>query len=157
MLPCIKSVTLALLAESDTFAAMDAAIEDGVDVISISIDDISRSFWEDSIALCSFTAIQNGILVSTTTGNTGPEHGTVANGAPWLLTVCASTTDRKLRTTILLENGEEIDGESAFQPDELLSNTAVGGGSWGFGVKSLYEQHFEREPLRLRVHSRTLL
>ncbi|PHT55768.1 hypothetical protein CQW23_04254 [Capsicum baccatum] len=105
--------------ESDTFAAMDAAIEDGVDVISISIDDISRPFWEDSIALCSFTAIQNGILVSTTAGNTGPEHGTVANGAPWLLTIGASTTDRKLRATVLLGNGEEIDGESAFQPEDF--------------------------------------
>ncbi|XP_059290291.1 subtilisin-like protease [Lycium ferocissimum] len=107
----------AACSESDTFAAMDAAIEDGVDVISISIDDISRPFWKDSIALSSFTAIQNGILVSTTAGNTGPAHGTVVNGAPWLLTVGASTTDRKLRATVLLGNGDEIHGESAFQPE----------------------------------------
>lgn len=98
---------------------MDAAIEDGVDVISISIDDISRPFWGDSIALSSFTAIQNGILVRTTAGNTGPEHGTVANGAPWLLTAGASTTDRKLRATVLLGSGKEIDGESAFQPEDF--------------------------------------
>ncbi|OIT22955.1 subtilisin-like protease sbt1.7 [Nicotiana attenuata] len=70
----------AACSESDTFAAMDAAIEDG------------------------------------------PEHGTVANGAPWLLTVGASTTDRKLRATVLLGNGEEIDGESAFQPEDFSQN-----------------------------------
>ncbi|KAK4710996.1 hypothetical protein R3W88_005509 [Solanum pinnatisectum] len=109
----------AACSESDTFAAMDAAIGGGVDVISTSIDDISRPFWEDTIALCSFTAIQNGVLVSTTAGNMGPEHGTVANGAPWLLTVGASTTDRNLRETVLLGNSEEIDGESAFQPEDF--------------------------------------
>lgn len=49
----------------------------------------------------------------------GPEHGIVANGAPWLLTVGASTTDRKLRATVLLGDSEEIDGESAFQPEDF--------------------------------------
>lgn len=57
--------------------------------------------------------------MSTTAGNMGPEHGTVANGAPWLLTVGASTTDRKLRATVLLGDSEEIDGESAFQPEDF--------------------------------------
>ncbi|KAG5582743.1 hypothetical protein H5410_053370 [Solanum commersonii] len=41
---------------------------------------------------------------------------TVENGAPWILTVGASTTDRKIGAVAVLGNGAEYEGESAFQP-----------------------------------------
>lgn len=34
---------------------------------------------------------------------------------PWILTVAASTIDRKIRTTAVLENNKELDGESTFE------------------------------------------
>ncbi|XP_059294706.1 subtilisin-like protease 4 [Lycium ferocissimum] len=105
--------------ESDMLAAIDVAIEDGVDVISISIGKNSTNFWSDVVALSAFTAMRKGILVSCAAGNAGPLPGSVVNGAPWLLTVGASTTDRKLRATIRLGDGKEIDGESAFQPKDF--------------------------------------
>ncbi|RVX09064.1 Subtilisin-like protease SBT1.7 [Vitis vinifera] len=43
------------------------------------------------------------------------------NEAPWILTVGASTIDRKIMATATLGNGEEFDGESLFQPSDFPS------------------------------------
>ncbi|KAK6778538.1 hypothetical protein RDI58_025256 [Solanum bulbocastanum] len=48
--------------------------------------------------------------------NDGPGSGTVENGSPWILTVGASTTDRKIRAVAVFGNGAEYECESAFQP-----------------------------------------
>ncbi|TMW93140.1 hypothetical protein EJD97_012113 [Solanum chilense] len=61
-------------------------------------------------------AMEKGIFVSCSAGNSGPGSGTVENGAPWILTVGASTTDRKIRAVVVLGNGAEYEGESAYQP-----------------------------------------
>lgn len=104
-------------AESDILAAFDAALEDGVDVISVSLGDQPvESFLSDIIAIGAFSAIQRGIFVSSSAGNIGPFNHTVQNTAPWVLTVGASTTDRLIKATARLGMGEEYDGESLFQP-----------------------------------------
>ncbi|KAK4710997.1 hypothetical protein R3W88_005510 [Solanum pinnatisectum] len=108
-----------ICSESDILDVIDAAIEDGVDVLSFSIGKNSTNFWSEVVALGGFTAMQKGILVSCSAGNAGPIPGSVFNGAPWLVTVGASTTDRKLRATIRLGDGKEIDGESAYQPKDF--------------------------------------
>ncbi|XP_060194761.1 subtilisin-like protease [Lycium barbarum] len=105
--------------ESDMLAAMDAAIEDGVDVISISIGGISSPFWDDNIALGAFSSMAKGIFVSCAAGNDGPYNGTLANEAPWILTVGAGTIDRQMKATVALGNGVEYDGESTYQPNDF--------------------------------------
>ncbi|KDP25551.1 hypothetical protein JCGZ_20707 [Jatropha curcas] len=105
--------------ESDILAGLDAAIQDGVDVLSLSIGDISMPFFQDNIAIGSFAAIQKGIFVSCAAGNSGPFNGTLSNEAPWILTVGASTIDRKIAATAKLGNGEELDGESVLQPSNF--------------------------------------
>ncbi|KAL9177803.1 hypothetical protein ABFS82_01G082800 [Erythranthe guttata] len=107
--------------ESDIIAAMDTAIEDGVDILSLSLGGFSFSFHDDSIALGAFSAMENGILVSCSAGNSGPFNLSLENEAPWILTVGASTIDRKIRATALLGNNETFDGESAFQPLDFPS------------------------------------
>ncbi|EYU29547.1 hypothetical protein MIMGU_mgv1a0242762mg, partial [Erythranthe guttata] len=102
--------------ESDILAAMDIAIEDGVDVLSVSLGGPSRPFHNDNIAVGAFAATERGILVSISAGNNGPANATLSNEAPWMLTVGASTTDRKLTATAVLGNALELAGESAFQP-----------------------------------------
>lgn len=102
--------------ESDILAGIDAAIEDGVDVLSLSIGGESVPFFNDSIAVGSFAAIQKGIFVSCAVGNFGPFNSTLSNEAPWILSVGASTMDRRIVATAKLGNGEELDGESLFQP-----------------------------------------
>ncbi|KAK6251213.1 hypothetical protein SCA6_005218 [Theobroma cacao] len=107
--------------ESAILAAMDAAVEDGVDVLSLSLGGGSVPFFEDSIAVGAFTAIQKGIFVSCSAGNEGPLYGTLSNEAPWIFTVGASTIDRSIAATAKLGNGLTIDGESLFQPKDFPS------------------------------------
>ncbi|KAK4422725.1 Subtilisin-like protease SBT1.7 [Sesamum alatum] len=107
--------------ESDILAAMDAAIDDGVDIISLSLGGPARDFYDDNVAVGAFSAVERGIFVSAAAGNSGPFLGTIENGAPWLLTVGASTVDRKIRATAVLGNNEELDGESTFQPADFPS------------------------------------
>ncbi|KAF5954443.1 hypothetical protein HYC85_007299 [Camellia sinensis] len=107
--------------ESDILAGMDAAMEDGVDILSQSIGAQSVPFYKDNIAKGAFCAIQKGILVSCSAGNDGPLHGTLSNEAPWILTVGASTIDRSIRATAVLGNKEEFDGEVLSQPNNFSS------------------------------------
>jgi len=106
--------------ESDILAALDAAVEDGVDVLSLSLGPSeSPPFFDDGTAIGTFAAMQKGIFVSCAAGNSGPFHGSVVNGAPWILTVGASTVDRSIVATAKLGNGQEFDGESVFQPSSF--------------------------------------
>ncbi|KAF7051203.1 hypothetical protein CFC21_059469 [Triticum aestivum] len=101
----------------DVIAGLDAAVKDGVDVISMSIDvSDGAQFNYDLVAVATYKAIERGIFVSAAAGNAGPAAGSVSNCAPWMLTVAAGTTDRAIRTTVKLGNGQEFDGESLFQP-----------------------------------------
>ncbi|CAI0476788.1 unnamed protein product [Linum tenue] len=109
--------------ESSALAAMDAAIEEGVDVLSISMSYSNGSvpFFDDVFALGAFRAIQKGIFVSCSAGNGGPSPNTVTNAAPWILTVGASTIDREIRATVELGNNVELYGQSLFQPEGFHS------------------------------------
>ncbi|XP_049362020.1 subtilisin-like protease [Solanum verrucosum] len=104
---------------SNVLSAIDMAIEDGVDVLSISFGNRFREFYEDDIALGAFSAMERGIFVSGAAGNSGPFSFSTSNDAPWILTVGASTIDRKIKATAVLGNNQEFDGESAFQPSDF--------------------------------------
>ncbi|KAL4565766.1 hypothetical protein LXL04_029870 [Taraxacum kok-saghyz] len=108
--------------DSAILAAMDAAIQEGVDVLSLSLGGASVPFYEDGIAVGAFSAIQKGIFVSCSAGNSGPFNSTLSNEAPWILTVGASTMDRNIRSTVYLGNKDLIDGESLFQPKDFPQN-----------------------------------
>ncbi|XP_065858110.1 subtilisin-like protease 3 [Euphorbia lathyris] len=107
--------------ESEILAAMDAAIEDGVDVLSLSLGIGSHPFYDDVIALGAYAAIRRGIFVSCSAGNSGPDSSSLSNEAPWILTVGASTVDRAIRATVLLGDNAEFNGETLFQPNDFPS------------------------------------
>ncbi|XP_071694553.1 subtilisin-like protease [Rutidosis leptorrhynchoides] len=106
----------ALCPASAIAAGMDAAIGDGVDILSISLGKSYGTFYEDVAMIGAFAAIQKGIFVSCSAGNRGPGLSTLNNEAPWILTVEASTIDRSIRTTVRLGNDKLFNGESLYQP-----------------------------------------
>ncbi|KAJ0968800.1 hypothetical protein J5N97_021677 [Dioscorea zingiberensis] len=108
--------------EHDIIAGMDAAIGDGVDVISISLgNEYSFDFYIDGIAIATYRAAKNGIFVSCAGGNFGPGKSTVKNVAPWVLTVAAGTMDRRIEAIVKLGDGREFEGQSLFQPHQFPS------------------------------------
>ncbi|KAL9663672.1 hypothetical protein QQ045_019063 [Rhodiola kirilowii] len=84
-------------AELDIMNAFDAAIADGVDVLSVSLGGVGEpvDYIKDAIAIGAFHAMQHGITVVAAAGNSGPRASTVSNTAPWILTVGSSTMDRE--------------------------------------------------------------
>ncbi|CAH9077530.1 unnamed protein product [Cuscuta epithymum] len=106
---------------SAILAGIDDAIEDGVDVLSISLGGFGDlPFFEDVIAVAGFAATTKGIFVSCSAGNDGPTPQTVSNVAPWLLTVGASTIDRRIKAALVLGSKVELEGESAAQMGSAL-------------------------------------
>ncbi|GFP81808.1 subtilisin-like protease sdd1 [Phtheirospermum japonicum] len=103
----------------DLLAGLDAAVKDGVDIISLSLSLGSIPFHHDRVAIGTFAVVQKGILVSCSGGNGGPFKQSISNEAPWVLTVGASTIDRRLRATAKLGNGQVFDGESVYQPKDF--------------------------------------
>ncbi|OAY49255.1 subtilisin-like protease SBT4.14 [Manihot esculenta] len=109
-------------ADMDILAAFEAAIGDGVDIISVSIGGMTVDYVTDTLAIGAFHAMRKGIITVVSAGNDGPSFGTVANHAPWLLTVAASGIDRQFRSKIELGNGKNISGLgiTTFEPKQKL-------------------------------------
>ncbi|GAV56995.1 Peptidase_S8 domain-containing protein/PA domain-containing protein/Inhibitor_I9 domain-containing protein, partial [Cephalotus follicularis] len=101
--------------ESDILAGLDKALEDGVDVLSISLgSDHATPYYMDMVAIASFGAMEKGVFISAAAGNSGSLEGTVTNIAPWITTVGASTIDRKFPADLLLQDGTVIKGSSLY-------------------------------------------
>ncbi|KAI3931435.1 hypothetical protein MKX01_040352 [Papaver californicum] len=94
--------------DADILAAFEAAIHDGVDVISASIGGPPTDYFSDGIAIGSCHAVKHGITVIMSAGNDGPADGSVSNVAPWLLTVGANTIDREFPVKIGLGNKKHL-------------------------------------------------
>lgn len=81
-------------ASSDSMAAIDQAVADGVDVINFSIGGSSTNLTgPDDVAF--LFAAQAGVFVATSNGNSGPGSQTVGTpaGAPWIMSVGAAQDD----------------------------------------------------------------
>lgn len=77
---------------SDTMAAIDAAVGDGVDVINMSIGG-SLTDLTTPTATALLWAAYDGVFAAVSAGNEGPDSGTVGTPAPWVTSVAASTYD----------------------------------------------------------------
>ncbi|CAN6219337.1 unnamed protein product [Urochloa humidicola] len=98
-----------------TVAGIDAAVKDGVDIISLSLGDIGpRPFYIDALAIAVFGAERNGVFVALAGGNDGPEASTVINSAPWMTTVGAATVDRLFPADLILGDGTVLTGQSFY-------------------------------------------
>ncbi|XP_065003697.1 subtilisin-like protease SBT5.3 [Musa acuminata AAA Group] len=97
--------------DADILAAFDAAIRDGIDVISVSLGGDPVDYFQDGLAIGSFHAVKKGITVVSSAGNSGPNLATVSNLSPWMFTVGASTMDRQFPSVIVFDD-KRIKGES---------------------------------------------
>ncbi|XP_019263683.1 PREDICTED: subtilisin-like protease SBT1.5 [Nicotiana attenuata] len=100
--------------DADILAAFDAAVADGVDVISFSVGGVVVPYNLDAIAIAAFAANDAGIFVSASAGNGGPGGLTVTNVAPWVTTVGAGTIDRDFPADVKLGNGKIVPGVSIY-------------------------------------------
>ncbi|KAG4215267.1 hypothetical protein ERO13_A01G166966v2 [Gossypium hirsutum] len=101
----------------DILAAFDAAVNDVVDVISISVgggDGISTTYHLDPIAIGAYGAVSPEVFVSSSTGNDGPNLMSVTNLAHWLVTVRAGTIDRNFSADVILSDGRRLNSVSLY-------------------------------------------
>ncbi|XP_047309700.1 subtilisin-like protease SBT3 [Impatiens glandulifera] len=99
----------------DVLAAIDKAVEDGVDVLSLSFGvDTVIPFYENPIAIATFAAMEKGIVVAQAGGNSGPGFSSITDAIPWTITVGAGDTDRRFAGTLKLGNNMTIMGWTTF-------------------------------------------
>ncbi|CAA0828232.1 Subtilase family protein [Striga hermonthica] len=102
-------------AGSDVLAGFDKAVEDGVDIISISLGgEGAVPYDEDPIAIAAFGAMEKGVSVISSAGNSGPFLYRVSNVAPWMTTVAAGTIDRGFLADLVPEYGPVMYGASLY-------------------------------------------
>lgn len=121
-------------AASDVLAGMDQAIEDGVDLMSLSLAFYEIPFDQNPIALGAFAAMEKGIFVACSAGNGGPHAYTIQNGAPWITTVGAGTIDREFGAYVTFDDGvTTVTGKSVYPENLSVSRVSL---YYGHGNRS---------------------
>jgi subtilisin family serine protease len=90
--------------QSDSVAAIQQAILDGVNVINFSISGGANPY-QDAVELAFLDAYAAGIDVNAAAGNAGPGPETADHGGPWVTTVGASYGPKFYLTTLRLHAG----------------------------------------------------
>jgi hypothetical protein len=79
---------------TSSVAAVDQAVADGVvDVINFSIGGGAQP-WSDAVSLAFLNAVDAGIYVATSAGNSGPGPNTMGHHEPWTGSTAAATHTR---------------------------------------------------------------
>jgi subtilisin family serine protease len=110
---------------ADILAGIDRAISDGVDVLSLSLGGGSAPYFRATIAIGAFAAMERGIFVSCSAGNSGPSRASLANVAPWIMTVGAGTLDRDFPAYAVLGSKNRVTGVSLYS-GQGMGNKPVG-------------------------------
>ena len=105
---------------SDSAAAVEQAILDGVDVINFSISGGANPYT-DPVELAFLDAYNAGIVVNASAGNEGPGAASANHAGPWVTTVGASTSARHFLTTLTLS------APGAAAPLTMTGATVTGG------------------------------
>ncbi|PVH47555.1 hypothetical protein PAHAL_4G086600 [Panicum hallii] len=108
---CFRPINGSECFDADVLAGFEAAIADGVHVISASVGGDATDYLDDAVAIGSLHAVKAGVTVVCSASNSGPDPGTVTNVAPWILTVAASSTDREFPAFAVF-NRTRIQGRS---------------------------------------------
>ncbi|KAK4422987.1 Subtilisin-like protease SBT2.5 [Sesamum alatum] len=105
---------------SDVVAAVDQAVEDGVDILSLSIGPAKvpsgPCAFLNILELELLFATKAGVLVVQAVGNGGPLSSSILSFSPWITSVAASITDRKYNNSLTLGNGQRLLGSGLAPP-----------------------------------------
>ncbi|WVZ20476.1 hypothetical protein V8G54_007798 [Vigna mungo] len=140
--------------DSDILAAFDAAVADGVNVVSLSVGGVVVPYHLDVIAVGAFGASEAGVFVSASAGNGGPGGLTVTNVAPWMTTVGAGTIDRDFPADVILGNGKVIGGVSVYGGPGLSPGRRyqlVYAGSDGYSSSLCLEDSLDPKSVRGKI------
>lgn len=96
---------------SDSVAAINDAVLDGVDVINYSIGGGSESSVLDPVEQAFRGASNAGVFAANSAGNSGPGASTFDHPSPWVTTVAAATFRRAFQT-VELGDGQRFVGVS---------------------------------------------
>ena len=111
---------------TDSVAAIDQAVADGVDVINFSISG-SQTNFRDPVEIAFLFAADAGVFVAASAGNSGPTTSTVAHPGPWLTTVAAGTHNRDGAGSVTLGNGVTYNGASVATRGQRAADRLDGG------------------------------
>lgn len=91
--------------QSDSVAALQQAITDGVDVLNFSISGGANAY-SDAVEQAFLSAYGAGILVNASAGNSGPNAATADHAGAWTNTVGASYPSRIYQGSLHLESSD---------------------------------------------------
>lgn len=122
--------------------AINQAIADGVDVINYSIGGGASDPWGDPDSLAFLAAMDAGIFVATSAGNSGPDFATLGNpaDAPWVTSVAASAHPLFYKNTLV-----DLSGGLESPPVDIVGQ----GISPGYGPASIIDAADFGNPLCL--------
>ncbi|CAM0145381.1 unnamed protein product [Urochloa decumbens] len=110
-----KACVLHTCSSAGIVAAIDTAVKDGVDVLSLSVGGLhDPDFYRDPMSVALFGAVRAGVFVACSAGNFGPREATLSNVAPWITTVGAATVDRVFPVSVTLGDGQVLTGQSLY-------------------------------------------
>ncbi|KAE8056696.1 hypothetical protein FH972_013444 [Carpinus fangiana] len=100
---------------ADVVAAIDQAVYDGVDILSLSVGPNSPSANTKTTYLNPFdatllSAVKAGVFVAQAAGNGGPFPKTLVSYSPWIASVAAAIDDRRYKNHLTLGNGKILAG-----------------------------------------------
>ncbi|CAM6105274.1 unnamed protein product [Calypogeia fissa] len=101
---------------ADVVAAIDKAVQDGVDILNLSLGpnsppaDTTITFLSVFDLAC-LAAVSAGVLVVQAAGNGGPYPQTTLSFSPWIVTVAAGVDDRTYPNYVDLGNNQKLMGE----------------------------------------------
>ncbi|GMH28827.1 hypothetical protein Nepgr_030670 [Nepenthes gracilis] len=105
---------------TDVVAAVDQAVEDGVDVLSLSVGPSTvppgPASFLNVLEMQLLFATRAGVVVIQAAGNGGPSSSSILSFSPWITSVAASVTDRKYNGSITLGNGQSFSGMGLAPP-----------------------------------------
>ncbi|CAL2225865.1 unnamed protein product [Prunus armeniaca] len=100
---------------ADVVAAIDQAVYDGVDILSLSVGPNSPPATTKTTYLNPFdatllSAVKAGVFVAQAAGNGGPFPKTLVSYSPWIASVAAAIDDRRYKNHLMLGNGKILAG-----------------------------------------------